>query len=450
MSNVCYPESCRELIDIIRSQYTHKFNDTQQLDEFIEKGGWKARKNGRDLELQLNYKEYMTKSSMKIIVTNPLTDWKIWINTIGELLGTRSPYLIMHRGKTFEISVKEKKDSLEVAFSSDLLRTDPLFTKLLKNVFRRSACCVHCQACAADCPYGFITMSDGVFSIDPKCHHCSQCHIIEKGCLLYKSLEMPKGESNMDTKSLNCYSHHAPKMDWFNQYFQYKNEFDQKHSLGSQMYSFFRRFLRDACLLDAEGFTSFADKIDAIGLGNITSWALMLVNLTYTPQINWYVCRVPFNSECKKEYITTLLVSDGAKESWVNDVWSSFVRILELPFGDVGMGCANKEKNRFVSLTRTPWRSPDPRVILYSLYKFAEACGDYHQFSLSRLLDHEVESAGISPTLIFGLDRDTMEKLLNGLSENYPSFINATFTHDLDTITLRSEKTSIDVLSELF
>jgi phosphoadenosine phosphosulfate reductase len=85
--------------------------------------------------------------------------------------------------------------------------------------------------------------------------------------------------------------------------------------------------------------------------------------------------------------------------------------------------------------------------VLYSLYKFAEACEGYYQFTLTRLLDHTVESVGISPTQIFGFDRDDMERFLNGLSARYPEFINATFTHDLDKITLREDKTSADVLS---
>lgn len=64
------------------------------------------------------------------------------------------------------------------------------------------------------------------------------------------------------------------------------------------------------------------------------------------------------------------------------------------------------------------WRSVAARI-LYSLYKFAEACGDYHQFTLSRLLNHDLESDGVSPTEIFGLDRNQMEKILNGLTINY-------------------------------
>lgn len=248
------------------------------------------------------------------------------------------------------------------------------------------------------------------------------------------------------TKSLNCYSHHAPKMEWFTQYFSFKSSFDENHSLGSQMYSFFRRFLRDAELLDENGFSQTAEVIDNLGLDNDASWALMFVNLAYTPQINWVVKRMNMNETYSKDYTISLLVADGAKESWVKDIWSSFARIVELPFSTVGFGFPVKEKGKMVSMTRTPWNNPNPVVILYSLYKFAEACGDYYQFTLSRLLNHDIESEGVSPTEIFGLDRDQMEKLLNGLSINYPDFINASFTLDLDNITLNSEKTSQDVL----
>ena len=148
-----------------------------------------------------------------------------------------------------------------------------------------------------------------------------------------------------------------------------------------------------------------------------------------------------------KDYVLSLLVTDGAKDYWVIDGWSSVGRFRELPFSDHGMGPIQNDKNRFMSLLRTPWQNPDPLVILYSLYKFAEACGDYYSFTLTRLLNHDIDSDGVSPTQIFGLDRESMEKLLNGMSVNYPEFISVSFTHDLDNITLRSEKTSQEVLS---
>lgn len=133
------------------------------------------------------------------------------------------------------------------------------------------------------------------------------------------------------------------------------------------------------------------------------------------------------------------------------------VILIKTPLGtEIGLGdCEFQEKpnvsgNEIITLKsfhRTTWKNPDPCVILYSLYKFAEACGEYYQFTLSRLLDHGVDSEGVSPTEIFGLDRDEMEKILNGLSINYPEFINASFTLNLDNITLRSDKSSEDVLN---
>ena len=448
MARAWYTEEFDSLVNTIRNMYAKSFPSDESLNEFIANGGWKARKNGRDIDVQLNYSESSEKECGIIKVNEAKTPWREWIKTIGILLNDENPYRILFRNEQYTFEVIENDNNLEVKYDINLPKQNPLFIKLLKSVFRKSACCVGCRECEADCHNGCLSMQNGKLQISENCIHCSQCHKVDKGCLVYKSLEMPKGGLKMSaTKSLNCYSHHAPKMDWFTQYFSLKNDFDDNHSLGSQMYSFFKRFLRDAELLDASGFSYTAQVIDNLGLDNDCSWALMLANLAYTPQVNWAVKRLHINEAYGKDYALSLLVADGAKESWVKDIWSSFSRLADLPLGTVGFGYPSKEKGRMVAITRMPWQNPNPLVILYSLYKFAEACGDYYQFTLSRLLNHDIDSDGISPTEIFGLDRNQMEKILNGLTINYPDFINASFTLDLDNITLNSEKTSQDVLS---
>ena len=151
-----------------------------------------------------------------------------------------------------------------------------------------------------------------------------------------------------------------------------------------------------------------------------------------------------------KEYVCSMLVDSGADEKWLFDVWSSLARILDLPFSHVGLGEMVKEKNKAVALYRTGWQVPDERVILYSLYQFSEKCGNFKQFTLTRLLDTSIESDGIRPTQIIGLNRDTMEKILNGLTFNYPDLIEARFTLGLDNITLKSDKSAEEILNELF
>ena len=451
MARICYPAQFNALMDKVRDMYSHNFRTEDKLEEFIRNGGWKARKNGRDLPLKIDYKEKSDAHFFQITVDSPKTDWREWIKTIGVIKNDSSPYIIDFRGSEYQFEVVETNDCLKVRYDIALAKKAPLFTKLLKNVFRKTACCIGCKECEADCHKGMIHMRDGKVTIAEGCMHCSQCHKVDKGCLIYKSLELPRGGTKMGkTQSLNCFSHHAPKLDWMEQYFTFKNEFKEKNTLGSQMFSFFKRFLKDADLLDDNGFTRFAEIISDIGLDENLSWALMLANLAYNPQIGWYICNISFGETMSKEYVCSMLVDSGADEKWVNDVWSSLARILDLPFSHVGLGEMVKEKNKAVALYRTGWQVPDERVILYSLYQFSEKCGNFKQFTLTRLLDTSIESEGISPTQIFGLNRDTMEKILNGLTFNYPDLIEARFTLGLDNITLKSDKSAEEILNELF
>lgn len=448
-SRACYPKEFNSLLDSIKEGYNGHFASEAALEQFIINGGWKARKNGRDLSIRSNYEETEEKGNIKLSIHSPKTDWKQWIKTIGVLQREQSPFCIDFRGQLFEFELQEQQDSILVTIDATIAKIAPNFIKLFKNVFRKTASCIQCRVCETDCHKGAIHMSDGKVYIDDTCVHCSQCHKVEKGCLIYKSLERPKGISNMGTKtkSLNCYSHHAPKMDWFYQFFKYKEEFSEKHSLGTNMYDFFKRFLKDAELMNNNILGETAVTIDKIGLDNESSWALMLVNLVYSPQFNWFVKRINFNETFTKDYTLSLLIEDGAKETWVADIWSSFIRISDLPFSKVGFGQMEKDSKKASSIIRTPWISPDPKVILYSLYKFAEACGGYYQFPFSRLYNGSVDSDGISPVRIFGIEKENLQKILNGLSVNFKEYINVSFTLDLDNITLSEDKTAKDLLN---
>jgi phosphoadenosine phosphosulfate reductase len=199
----------------------------------------------------------------------------------------------------------------------------------------------------------------------------------------------------------------------------------------------------------------FGEKVIDLGVESIESWALMICNLAYTSEFNWWIKNTKQNCTYTPDSLLLMLgdeMSKNSKNHIVSAYKNIFISIKQIG-EELGMGVCDyelKNNKRYLNtITRSNWKNPDPRVILYSLYKFAEYCGDYYQFTLTRLLNHEIDSDGVSPTEIFGLDREQMEKILNGLSINYPEFIAASFTLDLDNITLRNDKTSKDVL-ELF
>lgn len=137
-------------------------------------------------------------------------------------------------------------------------------------------------------------------------------------------------------------------------------------------------------------------------------------------------------------------MADDIKEKAANSIIKSFKRIVSTPFGSVlNFGYVTDDND----MVRTKCSISDNRVVLYALYKFAEKCNLDKEFNVAYLFDEDVERNGISLVRIFGLyDEEELKSILLGLSSAYPEFINATFTNDLQTVTLR-DKTSSDVLN---
>lgn len=149
----------------------------------------------------------------------------------------------------------------------------------------------------------------------------------------------------------------------------------------------------------------------------------------------------------ERDSVANMLMEDGVSKGDATSIIGAFRRLCALPFGTVlnfGNTAANGKK--IESLARTKMTAIDSRVLLYSLYRYAEECKDYYQFSLSTLMDMEIDSVGISPAKMFGFKYDELEAMLRGLSAKYNEYIDVTFTHDLDKITLRDYHTSKDVL----
>lgn len=151
-----------------------------------------------------------------------------------------------------------------------------------------------------------------------------------------------------------------------------------------------------------------------------------------------------------RDAIAEKLSDAGATKNDIGFIISAFKRICELPLGQYfHFGEVTTKGRQVVSLSRTKMSMKDDRLLLYALYKYAEACDGYYQFSLDTLMDLDIQSEGVSPVKIFGFDRDEMESMLRGLATKYSDYIDVTFTHDLDKITLRDYHSSLDVLELL-
>ncbi|MBR1645654.1 MAG: phosphoadenosine phosphosulfate reductase family protein [Selenomonadaceae bacterium] len=429
--NNAYPNAIGKFVDYI----AETVND-ENLDSYISNGGWLNRRNGRDLKNPVTtYSEKIIGENLYITVTKPATDWREWIKTLGEVA---FPY---------EVDVSE--DGTVTAKVRAAYDKTPAM-KNFKSVFHKAATCVNCGVCESNCRHGAISFNDGFHIDEKKCVHCLQCHAIEAACLVFDSGKLPVGGGTDKMQSLNTFSDHAPKLEWLKNFFDNPKSFLEDNLLGVMQITRFRRFLYDAELADRKTkiATEFTELVKKIGWDTATAWGLILVNLVYNnPQIRWYVETLPVSKEIARAVVEEKLQAIGISPKDSKSIVKAFKRLCEIPLGTtLKFGTTTSAGKNLATLTRTKAKIDDGRVILYALYKFAEATDGWYQFNLTRLMS-ETDSAGISPTKIFGIEREEMEQMLNGLSTNYPEFINATFTHDLEKISLVAEKTSRDVLN---
>lgn len=473
----CYPAEVDRLVEKIKSTTGKNFSE-EELVRFVDDGNWKTRKTGRELNFGQDKHLIETDKGKTVITVFNLNDrWKEWAKTIGEFIKlTDSDYTIDYKGKAYVVHFEQGQAGTIITFPNcGTVKDDIKFISLFRSVIIKSIYCVNCGVCAANCSTGCIDMSSGL-TIGNACVHCYQCHDIHEHCLRYNSIRnRVGGEKKM--KGMDRYFSFGIRKNWMDLFFQDEGLADfwmsDGHGLvANKKKDAFLNFVKDAGLveydktLDGDKYTkniptTFARAAFSIGSDSDVSWALMLCNLAYTSEFNWFIKNIPALQQItpdQMKYMLSEVMEGDTKGLGKRNIADAFkILLVKTPFGsDLGLGHPNYEEkvnasgNEVITMTsfyRDSWINPDPRVILYSLYKFAENCGDYYQFTLSRLLDHDVESYGVSPTEIFNLDRAVMEKLLNGLAINYPDFITAQFNLDLDTITLNADKTSADVLA---
>lgn len=420
-----YPCEIESFISIIRDM-----TDDPSIDTYISNGGWASRKNGRDIKNNPErYIETERDGKLFIRVIEPRTDWREWIKTLGEL--------------PFTYSVTQTSDGYEVGFPIEYNKT--AVGKYFKQVFRKAAYCIGCRVCETNCVFGCLDFSSGLRITN--CRHCHQCHEVDEGCLVYHSLQQPKNGGRVMKNSLNSYADHAPKPEWIEEFFERGNEFFPTHRLGPMQISIFKKFLTNAGLIVREQTTPFYDLIKRIGTRDSASWALIYLNLAYSNvQIRWYIDNMKIQEICSRKAIEEILTAENVSEKDARSIVKAFGRLVETPLGTVLHFGATTGKS-IETLTRTKCSLYDDRVLLYALYRYAEACQDYYEFSLSRLMNTSIDSAGISPVKLFGFTEDEMITMLSGLSAKYPDFINVTFTHGLDKISLNEGKTAEDVLN---
>jgi phosphoadenosine phosphosulfate reductase len=102
-------------------------------------------------------------------------------------------------------------------------------------------------------------------------------------------------------------------------------------------------------------------------------------------------------------------------------------------------------KERVVLKTGT--NNVQPLAVLYSLYRYAIKRG-YYDLTVHELYDEANKMYG-GPYVIFGIERQSLVRLLRGMQEQYKGLITVDLVADLDNIHLNSSITQhVELLTE--
>ena len=361
--------------DIILETSSKELSNKSAVKEFMDIGGWKARRSGKELSFADNFmSDSFENGTLKVVLNKKRTDWHQWIKTVGEVTFLRNDTIeILYDGKTYRLIVFDNKNELTVIANIESQeKRDIVFLSMLKTVFRKSAYCIGCRVCEANCPYGFISINSGNVIIDDKCKKCHKCHEVQYGCLVANSMRLPKGEKKMG--SIDRYGSMGVEFSWIDEYFKKKDAFwTSAHSLGTNKVKILKCFLNDSEITTKGRFTAFGARIDSIGLDSEVSWSLILCNLAYTSEFNWWIMNIDFNTTYTPSSIYAMLddaMSENSRSHIIRAYKNILISIPQLG-ANIGLGICDfelKNGKRFLhNVIRTPWSKPDPRVIMYSL-----------------------------------------------------------------------------------
>jgi phosphoadenosine phosphosulfate reductase len=477
IKRACYTEEVDAYLQVIASTSAKVNYSSEEMRDFINDGYWRTRKSGKALNFGQDIFDVNIKAQKPTItVFKNSLDWTQWAKTIGPVAKIgEGVYGIRYSDKIYHITVSNGENVVRFELSdTGKTKEDIKFTSLFKSVIVKSLYCVSCGACEAECKFGCLATIDGKLHIGDNCAHCYKCHDIHEHCLRYNSIRNRISEVGiMGGRKLNGYDGHGPREEWLNAYVKYAGgpEFwdtDGDGLVVNKKKERFKTFLQDAAMIGGRAAnyapTKLSDVVVQLGAHSDVAWSLILVNLAHkSPDFRWYIENLEEGVAYSVDMLNQMLepetpndLSGHIKENVINFMKIALVKtplgtapVFAIADVDIKQTKTGNEQISLNYIKKASWTQAEPKVILYALYKFAEACGDYYQFSLETLMDDSIERNGVSPTRMFGLERDEMVRILNGLSINYPAFISASFTLDLDNITLRDDKTSEDVL-ELF
>lgn len=456
IANDLYREEMLPLLNKVE-RYAELTKPEKERKKFIEQGGWKARMGGRGLPNGGNrVTEVLKDNVLTFSFTEFTQDWLRVAPILGPIVEFRNGegvQIIDHQEYYFSISEDKRKVSYKLYSIMDRF-----VISHLRGIANKVSYCFGCKACMVQCPCNaFVIDENGEILIrEDKCVHC--CNCIEfthgKGCLAAKSLSTTGG-TGMNLKGMNRYQHFGLRQEFLEHFFEYKTDCFSMKVLGTRQYDALKVWLKEAELINpankgqnAGAPTELFYKLESLGPYNPLTWAVIWTNIAYNSIIcKWYMLYTTPGEVYEKNDLIFMLGDDYSKSTRDNAVTALFETLRFSPIGNVlKQGLPISIGNSY-KYARQGWESADAIAILYSLYKWAEATGNY-TFSLRQMISARGNdnNPGVDPGAIFGISDETLKEIFQSIALRMEKYLRVSFVMNLDNVVLSKDISSLDII----
>ena len=432
-----------------RLENLSKRRNIPNLEEYIKERKWKLRASGNNVN-----------SRTKVLFPKQFPTFVANVSNAQKRIEDWLPVLC-----EYNIIEKENKKFGELCFDKAVYRFDiiyksehdytftlyevknPQLVQLLKRVIYKSAFCINCEGCEVECPTGALSVYPEVKIVKSKCIHCHKCLLFhDQGCIVANSLSMTIS-TNTKSGGISKIGTFGIHNEWLQEFLSDPDGFWASNSLGNKQEQSFKAWLIDADIIDSKkNLTSFGDfcakhREDELDL----IWELIWSNFAYGSVLtNWFINSINPEQHFTKALLDELALNvfDGTKNT-ITYAIGGFMQIFKYsPIGDfLNQGQSNDSKNFF----RGRHEQLSEVALAYSIYKYAEFKG-IRSLSISDFYDKGCQTG---PAKEFAISKATFAKLLRRLNSATNRVLIAELNMGLDSITLRDDLTSIDILKQL-
>lgn len=135
-----YPTEVSKYVDLIKSMDARDKDNENALSTYVSKGGWNARKNGRDLTInKQKYKDEVRDRKLIITVESPSTDWREWLKHLDRFrltfhLSKLQKDMLSHVMHRYQRNIQKKLRSLSRYFIRLHIVQDAVFVRQIARM----------------------------------------------------------------------------------------------------------------------------------------------------------------------------------------------------------------------------------------------------------------------------------------------------------------------------